>query len=71
MPAELKNYKKLSELLLDKGVITPAQAEEISLKMVKSGESEESIIRSMRLFPEEDFLRYKAEFLKIPFVDLD
>ncbi len=71
MSAELKNYKKLSELLLDKGVITPAQAEEINLKMVKSGENEESIIRSMRLFPEEDFLRYKAEFLKIPFVDLD
>ncbi|HBP50939.1 MAG: Type II secretion system protein E (GspE) [Candidatus Shapirobacteria bacterium GW2011_GWE1_38_10] len=66
-----KVYKKLSDVLLDKGLIDAAKAEEINLRQVKTGESEEEIIKSMRILSDLDFTKNKAEFLRIPFVDLE
>jgi type IV pilus assembly protein PilB len=66
-----KVYKKLSEVLLDKGLIDAAKVEEINLRQVKTGENEEDIIRSLRILTDADFAKYKAEFLRIPFVDLE
>lgn len=71
MTDESKVYKKLTDVLLDKGVIDTAKAEEINLRQVKTGENEEEIIKSMRILSDADFVKYKAEFLRIPFVDLD
>ncbi len=71
MSASAQNYKNLTDLLLDKQIISQKQADEIRLSMVKSGETEESIIRNMHLFPDDDLAIYKAEFFKIPFVKLD
>lgn len=64
-------YKKLTELLVGKGLIEAKKAEEINLRQVKTGESEEEIIKSLRLLSDVDFAKSKAEFLRIPFVDLD
>lgn len=71
MNGDVKIYKTFSAVLLDKGLIDDAKAEEINLKQVKTGESEEDIIKSLRILNEVDFVKYKAEFLRIPFVDLD
>ena len=71
MTEESKVYKKLSDVLLDKGLIDVAKAEEINLRQVKTGESEEEIIKSLRILSDLDFAKYKAEFLRIPFVDLE
>ena len=70
MAEENKIYKKLADLLLDRALIDATKAEEINLRQVKTGESEEDIIKSLRILSETDFIKYKAEFLKIPFVDL-
>ncbi|MFA6007214.1 MAG: GspE/PulE family protein [Candidatus Shapirobacteria bacterium] len=67
----MKVYKKLADVLVDKGLIDVAKAEEINLQQVKTGESEEEIIKSLRILSEADFAKYKAEFLRIPFVDLE
>jgi len=67
----MRIYKTLSEVLLGKGLIDAAKAEEIKLRQVKTGESEEDIIKSLRIVNEVDFVKCKAEFLRIPFVDLD
>jgi type IV pilus assembly protein PilB len=67
----VKIYKKLSDVLLDKGLIDAAKAEEINLRQVKTGESEEEIIKSMRILSDLDFTKNKAEFLRIPFVNLE
>ena len=64
-------YKKLTELLVSKGLIDAKKAEEINLRQVKTGESEEEIIKSLRILQDVDFAKSKAEFLRIPFVDLD
>jgi len=66
-----KNYKNLREVLLDQGIIDAAKAEEINLNQLKTGESEEEIIRKMRIVSEDAFVKAKSELLQVPFVDLD
>jgi len=66
MNGDAKIYKTFSAVLLDKGLIDKAKAEEINLRQVKTGESEEDIIRSLRIVNDVDFVKYKAEFLRIP-----
>ncbi|HWS48709.1 MAG TPA: GspE/PulE family protein [Candidatus Methanoperedens sp.] len=71
MNGDVKVYKKLSEVLIDKGLIDAEKSEEINLRQVKTGESEEEIIKSLRILSDYDFVKYKAEFLRVPFVDLE
>ncbi len=71
MTNESKIYKKLADVLVDKGVINQEKADEINLRQVKSGESEEDIIKSLRILTDFDFAKYKALFLRVPFVDLN
>ncbi len=66
-----KTYKNLREVLKDEGLIKDEVFEEINLRQLKTGESEEDIIKSMRLLGDEDLVKAKAKFLKVPFVDLD
>jgi len=66
-----KTYKNLREVLKDEGLIKDEVFEEINLRQLKTGESEEDIIKSMRLVGDEDLVKAKAKFLKVPFVDLD
>jgi type IV pilus assembly protein PilB len=66
-----KIYKNLKEVLKDQGLIDDTKSEEINLRQLKTGESEEEIIKSMRLVSDEDFTKAKAQFLKVPYVDLD
>jgi type IV pilus assembly protein PilB len=67
----LKIYKSLGEVLKDQGLITEQDSKDIALRRVKTGENEEDIIRELRLVSEEDLIRAKAKFLKVPFIDLD
>jgi len=66
-----KIYKNLKEVLLDKGLITPEKAEEIKLRQLKTGETEEEVIKALRLVSDEDFVKSKANFLRVPYVDLE
>ncbi len=67
----LKIYKSLGEVLKDQGLINEQSYEDVGLRRVKTGESEEDIIRSLRLVSEDDLIKAKAKFLKVAFVDLD
>lgn len=66
-----KIYKNLREVLKDQKLIDEKTAEEINLRQLKTGESEEEIINSLRLVSNDNFVKAKAIFLKVPFVDLD
>lgn len=66
-----KVYKSLREVLVEMGLLGKEKAEEIGLKQLKTGESEEEIIRSSRLISEEDFVKAKAEYLRVPYVNLE
>ncbi len=69
--SDTKIYKHLSEVLKDENLIDEKTFEEIGMRMVKTGESEEEIIKSLRVVSNEDFVKAKAKFLRVSFVDLD
>ena len=66
-----KIYKNLSEALLDLGLIKDDQAKEVNLRQLKTGETEEEVIKALRLVSDDDFIKAKAKLLRVPFVDLD
>ena len=66
-----KIYRNIREVLVERGLIDQAKADEVGLTQLKTGESEEVIIKSQRLVSEVDFAKAKADFLKILYVDLD
>lgn len=66
-----KVYKTLRDVLLQKGLIKQETYDEISLRQLKTGEDEEGIIADLRVVNDVDFVKAKAEFLKVEFVDLD
>jgi len=66
-----KIYKNLCEALLDLGLIKEDQAKEVNLRQLKTGETEEEVVKAMRLVSDDDFIKAKAKFLRVPFVDLD
>ncbi|MFA4826814.1 MAG: GspE/PulE family protein, partial [Candidatus Shapirobacteria bacterium] len=67
----LKVYRNLAEVLLERKLIDESKKKEIELRQVKAGESEEDIVRSMRLVSEDEFVSAKAAFLRVPYIDLD
>ncbi len=66
-----KRYKNLTEVLTAKSLIDEEKAKEIQLRQLKTGEAEEEIIKSLRLVSDTEFVQAKADFLRIPYVDLD
>lgn len=66
-----KIYKNLKDVLLEQGFITPEKAEEINLRQLKTGESEEEVVKILRIVTDIDFVKAKALFLRVPFVDLE
>jgi len=61
----------LAKILLKNKLISEEVAKKIGLDQVKSGKTQEEIIRENKLVSENDLLTAKAEYLKLPFVDLD
>jgi len=66
-----KIYKSLKEVLFDRGLIKQDQLDDINLRQLKTGESEEEIIKSLRIIDEVDFIKAKADFIRVPYIDLD
>lgn len=66
-----KIYKNLKDVLLDQGLIDQTKYEEINLRQLKTGESEEEVIRALRIISDVDFVKARAVFLKVPYVDLE
>ncbi|RLC34796.1 type II secretion system protein GspE [Candidatus Shapirobacteria bacterium] len=66
-----KVFKSLSDVLVNKGLIDEKKTKEIGLIKLRSGKSEEEIIKEMRLVSERELVEAKAEYLRIPFVDLE
>jgi type IV pilus assembly protein PilB len=61
----------LRDILLAKRLIDEKQSEEIKLRQLKTGESEEEVIKDLRIVKDTDLARSKAEYLKVDFVDLE
>jgi len=66
-----KIYKNLREILLERGLIDQEKLKGIELRQLKTGETEEEVVRALRLVPDVDLVKAKADFLRVPFVDLE
>jgi type IV pilus assembly protein PilB len=66
-----KIYKNLKDVFLEKGLINREKYDEINLRQLKTGETEEEVIKALRIIPDEEFVRSKALFLRVPYVDLE
>jgi len=64
-------YKNLTDVLVEDGLLDETKAKEINLKRLKTGQTEEEIIRSLRIISEDDLVKAKAKFLRVDFVNLD
>ncbi len=72
MPANSANQTPaLSDALLAQHLINPAQYNEIKLKTVAQGLSEEDAVASLRIVSEEGLAETKAKLLGIPYISLE
>ncbi len=67
---DLEKKKSITQILLEKKLITPEVAKKIELEEIQSGRNQEEIIKEKNLVSLIDLLKAKGEFLNIPFVDL-
>ena len=60
----------LADVLLAENLITQPQYEEVKVKSASEGNTQESIIQSMNIVPEEKLASARAKLLGVPFINL-
>lgn len=65
-----ENQKTLVDILVEKGKLSPENAEEIKVNFINTGETIEKIISEQGVVLEEDLASAKGEFYKVPFANL-
>lgn len=74
MPSDVANQglsQTVSDVLLSEHLITPAQYEDIKVKIASQGITDEAVIRSLNLVPEEKLAEVRAKVLGVPFISLE
>lgn len=64
------SYATLMEVLKAKNLLTPEQAESVSLEQINSGRPLEELLQEKNLLNEHELTQARAEFYAIPFVQL-
>ncbi len=79
MPAQLNSLKTplvgkgamtLADILNAQGVLDIEKTEKIKLAEIQTGKSQEDIIAAEKIVNEQDLTRAKAEFYRVPYVDI-
>lgn len=68
---QAQSFQTISDVLKSWSLITPAQYEEIKVKAATQGVSDEAIIKSENLVPDEKLIEAKAKLLGVPFISLE
>ncbi len=63
--------KGIVDILIFKKILSQQQKEAVKIAVLETGKTEEEVIKEKRLIPEDQLLIAKAEFLKVPYIDLD
>jgi len=59
------------DILFLKKILSQEQKEAVKITVLETGKTEEEVIRGKKLITEDQLLAAKAEFLKVPYIDLD
>ena len=62
--------KSLADILVAQGALDPNRAEQVKTVEIQSGKTQEEIIKSQNLVPEEALVKAKAALYNIPYIDL-
>ena len=68
--SKIEDAKSIIEVLFMENVITQEQYDEIKVKSALTGESRESILESMHIVSEDDYVKARAKLFGIPFISL-
>ena len=71
LTAQAPSNQSLLDILVSERLLTPAQLNDIKLKVAAQGVTEESIISANRMVSEENMAEAKARMLGIPFVAIE
>ena len=63
--------KGIVDVLVLRNILTEEQKKAVKIAVLETGKTEEEVVREKRLIPEDELLAAKAEFLKVPYIDLD
>src|SRR3989338_5323797 len=63
--------RRIEDILADQGQISPAVASRLKVEAINAGKSVEDLLISQKLVTSEIFIKAKAEFLNIPYTDLN
>lgn len=67
---QFTDNQSLADLLFSQNLLTKEQFDDIKVKSASKGISEETILESLAIVPEEKIAEAKAKLLDIPFIDL-
>lgn len=70
VPANFSMTNSFFDVLVNKGKITPEQAEELRQENLSKGSSYEELVLSKQLASETDVVQAKAEFNNVPYIKL-
>jgi type IV pilus assembly protein PilB len=70
MPKEESDVLTLADVLVSQGSLSQDRADALKLAEVQTGKSQEDIILSQHLVPEEALTRAKATFYNVPYIDI-
>lgn len=64
------SFSSVAEVLVDQGILTTEQLEQVKLESVSTGQSIEKVIEDKKLASSEELVRAKGVFYGIPYVNL-
>ncbi|KKQ75390.1 MAG: type II secretion system protein E [Candidatus Woesebacteria bacterium GW2011_GWB1_38_5b] len=67
MPTDVKT---LADILVEQNSLSAERAEQLKLAEIQTGKSQEEIIISRNLVPEEALTKAKAKFYNVPYIDI-
>lgn len=69
--AQAQSFLSVSDVLASWNLITPSQYQDIKVKSATQGVTDEAIIKSENLVPDEKLIEAKAKLLGVPFISLE
>lgn len=65
------DIKTLADILVEQGALSADRAGQLKLAEVQTGKSQEEIIKTRNMISEEAFVKAKAKFYNVPYVELN
>jgi len=66
----LNSSRSILQYLVNKGLVSPQDANKVEVEKTKSSQTEEQIIKNLKMADEKTIIQAKSELFNIPYIDL-